>query len=109
MGLFLICRVTGLFPFGSRRDAMLTEKIMSGKFTKNDLFNRLTKECQDLISHLLEVDSTKRYSAKEALKDPWFTNGDQSTIVTPTDMKTVKTVEGADSRVDRVTLHRRNG
>ena len=42
MGLLLIHRVTGLFPFGSRMDAMLTKKIMNGLFARNDSFNRLT-------------------------------------------------------------------
>ena len=105
MGLCLIRRVTGLFPFGSRKDAMLTERIMSGVFTENGSFSHLSKECRDLISHILEVDPMKRYSAEQALQHNWFINGDQSTIVTPTDMETV---EGADSRVDKVALRRRN-
>ena len=80
MGLCLIRRVTGFFPFGSQRDAMLTEKIMNGLFARNDSFNRLTAQCQDLISHILEVDSMKRYSAEEALKHPWFASDYESAI-----------------------------
>ena len=80
MGLLLIHRVTGLFPFGSRMDAMLTEKIMNGLFARNDSFNRLTAQCQDLISHILEVDPMKRYSAEEALNHPWFRSDEESAV-----------------------------
>ena len=80
MGLCLIRRVTGFFPFGSQRDAMLTEKIMNGLFARNDSFNRLTAQCQDLISHILEVDPMKRYSAEEALNHPWFRSDEESAV-----------------------------
>ena len=80
MGLLLIHRVTGFFPFGSQRDAMLTEKIMNGLFARNDSFNRLTTQCQDLISHILEVDPMKRYSAEEALNHPWFRSDEESAV-----------------------------
>ena len=80
MGLLLIRRVTGFFPFGSQRDAMLTEKIMNGLFARNDSFNRLTTQCQDLISHILEVDPMKRYSAEEALNHPWFRSDEESAV-----------------------------
>ena len=104
MGLFLIRRVTGLFPFGSHMDRMLTKRIMSGEFTKNGSLNHLSRDCQDLISHLLEVDPMKRYSAEEALKHPWFASGNQSaTSFIPTDL------ERTDSRLDRVTSCRRSG
>ena len=104
MGLFLIRRVTGFFPFGSQRDAMLTEKIMNGLFARNDSFNRLTTQCQDLISHILEVDSMKRYSAEEALKHPWFASDYESAIsFIPTDL------ERTDPCLDRVASCRRNG
>ena len=43
MGLFLIRRVTGLFPFGSHMDRMLTKRIMSGEFTKNGSLNHLSR------------------------------------------------------------------
>ena len=104
MGLLLIHRVTGLFPFGSRMDALLTKKIMNGLFARNDSFNRLTTQCQDLISHILEVDSMKRYSAEEALKHPWFASDYESaTSFIPTDL------ERTDPCLDRVASCRRNG
>jgi len=37
-------------------------------------WRKRSKEVQDLISKLLEVDPTKRLSAKEALEHPWFQN-----------------------------------
>ena len=96
--------MTGLFPFGSRMDAMLTERIMGGVFARNDSFNHLTTQCQDLISHILEVDSMKRYSAEEALKHPWFASDYESaTSFIPTDL------ERTDPCLDRVASCRRNG
>mgnify|MGYP006980672366 CR=1 FL=1 len=61
MGLLLIHRVTGLFPFGSRMDAMLTEKIMNGLFARNDSFNRLTTQCgSSTLCHQLVSELTTR-------------------------------------------------
>jgi len=37
-------------------------------------WRKRSKELQDLITGLLEVDSEKRLSAKEALAHPWFNN-----------------------------------
>ncbi|KAK8817749.1 hypothetical protein WA538_004466 [Blastocystis sp. DL] len=80
LGVLFYGLVTGFFPFGSQRDAMLTEKIMNGLFARNDSFNRLTTQCQDLISHILEVDPMKRYSAEEALNHPWFRSDEESAV-----------------------------
>ena len=104
MELFLIRRVTGLFPFGSQKDAMLAKRIQNGLFARNNTYRNLSAQCQDLISHLLEVDSKKRYSAEEALQHPWFAGDYESaTCFIPADLNTM------DSSLDRVTSHRRNG
>ena len=104
MGLFLICRVTGLFAFGPRTNDGMKERILSGEFARNDVFNNLTKECQDLISHILEVDPMKRYSAEDALNHPWFRSNHENAINSIS-----MDLERMDSRLDMVASHRRNG
>ena len=72
MKVAVMCRVTDVFAFGSRNDTDMIYRIENGSYIKTGPFSLLSQECQDFIQHLLMVDPLKRYSAEEALNDPWF-------------------------------------
>ena len=80
MGLCLIRRVTGLFPFGPRESGNMKSLIENGLFMWDGPFSRLSWNCRDLICHLLMVDPMKRYSAEEALNHPWFRSDEESAV-----------------------------
>lgn len=39
---------------------------------KGELWNSVTEASRDLIRKMLQLDVTKRYSAKQVLEHPWF-------------------------------------
>ena len=78
--MIVMCRVTGYFAFGSRNDASLRERIMTGRFVDSGRFSTLTEECRHLVSKMLEVNPDERYSAEEALNHGWFTIDKESDV-----------------------------
>ena len=99
----MICRVTGLFAFGSRNDGELMERIKSGSFIRSDQFNRLTKKCQDFIINSLNVNPKKRYSADDALRDEWIWSDENN------DSPIIPNEPGMNYRMEMVSSKRRNG
>lgn len=78
----MMCRVTGYFAFGSRNDARLKERILTGRFVDSGRFSMLTDKCRHLVYKLLQVNPAERYSAEEALNHPWFTSDEENDIPT---------------------------
>jgi calcium-dependent protein kinase len=73
VGVILYMTLVGRAPFDGKDDEEIIYKINSVDYNKNE--PRLVKhspEVRDLVSKLLEKDTEKRYSAKEALNHPWF-------------------------------------
>ena len=73
VGVILYMTLVGRAPFDGKDDEEIIKKINSVDYNKNE--PRLVKhspEVRDLVSKLLEKDTEKRYSAKEALEHPWF-------------------------------------
>ena len=49
-------------------------RITRGEFDMNKpVWKKISKDARDLISHMLVVDPTKRWSASECLTHPWIT------------------------------------
>ena len=49
------------------------EQIMAGKFDyPNEYWANISKNAKDFISHLLVVDTKKRFTAEQALQHPWL-------------------------------------
>ena len=74
VGVILYMTLVGRAPFDGKDDEEIIYKINSVDYNKNE--PRLVKhspEVRDLVSHLLDKNIEKRYSAKEALNHPWFT------------------------------------
>jgi calcium-dependent protein kinase len=73
VGVILYMTLVGRAPFDGKDDEEIIYKINSVDYNKNE--PRLVKhspEVRDLVSKLLDKDTEKRYSAKEALNHPWF-------------------------------------
>ena len=74
VGVILYMTLVGRAPFDGKDDEEIIYRINSVDYNKNE--PRLVKhspEVRDLVSHLLDKNIEKRYSAKEALNHPWFT------------------------------------
>ena len=73
VGVILYMTLVGRAPFDGKDDEEIIYKINSVDYNKNE--PRLVKhssEVRDLVSKLLDKDTEKRYSAREALNHPWF-------------------------------------
>ena len=75
IGVVLFMLITGVPPFDGKNDKDIILSIQKGKYDKNNkkLLN-YSKDVQDLLSKLLEVNVDKRLSSYEALNHPWFKN-----------------------------------
>ena len=72
-GVLLYMMLVGRAPFDGKDDEEIIENIEKGQFNRNHRkLIAASREIQDLVSKLLEVNPTVRLSAAEALKHPWF-------------------------------------
>ena len=73
VGVILYMSLTGVPPFDGETDEDIISRIKIGKYNKNNKrFLEKSPEVKDLVNSLLERDTEKRLSAKEALSHPWF-------------------------------------
>ena len=75
LGVVLFICVAGYPPFYEEHATLsLFEQIKTGTYEFNpNWWKGISAEVKDLISHLLVVDPTKRYTAAEAAAHPWTT------------------------------------
>lgn len=60
-------------PFGGENNDEINDKILYGKYDIiNSPFDKLSKNCMDLLTNLLCSRAYKRLSAEQALNHPWF-------------------------------------
>jgi calcium-dependent protein kinase len=72
-GVILYMLLFGVPPFDAKTDEEILERIKKGKYDNNsERWNRASPEARDLIEKLLEMDVSKRFSAREALLHPFF-------------------------------------
>ena len=65
--------LTGVPPFDGENDEDIINHIKIGKYNQTSKrFLSHSQEVKDLVNSLLERDSEKRLSAKDALSHPWF-------------------------------------
>ncbi len=49
------------------------KRVLEGKYSfEYPSFQNVSIEAKKLINNMLEIDVTKRYSAKQCLQDPWI-------------------------------------
>lgn len=70
LGVLLYVMLTGTFPFRGTSEQDLYAKIQRGYYKQND--PALNKDARRVIARLLEVDSHKRITARDLLKDPFI-------------------------------------
>eukprot|EP00298_Acanthocystis_sp_HF-20_P005417 c15590_g1_i1.p1 GENE.c15590_g1_i1~~c15590_g1_i1.p1 ORF type:complete len:472 (+),score=143.33 c15590_g1_i1:9-1424(+) len=72
-GVVIYTLICGRAPFEADTVPELIQKICKGKVEFfSPFWDSVTSEAKDLISHLLEVDPEKRYTAQQALEHVWF-------------------------------------
>jgi len=71
--VLLYIMLSGYLPFTGDTPDDVYAKIKKGKYSlEQKEWKSVSDEAKDLISKLLVVDYSKRYSAKEALDHEWF-------------------------------------
>jgi calcium-dependent protein kinase len=72
-GVIMYILLVGYPPFGGENDNEILKAVELGKFEfDKQHWDAISSEAKDLISHLLEMDISKRFTALEALGHSWF-------------------------------------
>jgi serine/threonine protein kinase len=78
-GVVLYAMLSGTVPFKAKDMVELHNIISKGEFNE---IEGVSKEVNNLLHGILEVDSKKRFGAEEILGHPWmFTGEDNGTIL----------------------------
>jgi len=73
IGVILYVLLCGFPPFYSKNLKKMYKKIMSAEYDFPDpQWSGISQEAKDLISHLLTVDPTQRYTTKQVLAHPFI-------------------------------------
>ena len=72
VGVMTYLLLTGKLPFNGENPYNLFKEICSAKFEFCEEFNVISDEAKSFIKKLIVLDPAKRYTAAEALKDPWL-------------------------------------
>ena len=81
IGVILYILLGGYPPFIENNQRDLFRKIKAGEYEfHKDYWDNVSKEAKVLISSLLTVDPKRRLSAREALRNPWISQGDDTLI-----------------------------
>jgi calcium-dependent protein kinase len=76
-GVILYILLCGYPPFNGDSDNDIMKAVKKGKFSfPSEDWNTVSKEAKDLITHMLTIDTKKRYSAKDSLAHSWFKKKD---------------------------------
>ncbi|KAJ3390363.1 hypothetical protein HDU92_000518 [Lobulomyces angularis] len=70
LGVVLFAMVTGTLPFNDDYIPRLQQQIINGRYDKSKL-EKFSKNLQDLISSLLQVQKEKRITMAQLLQHPW--------------------------------------
>jgi serine/threonine protein kinase len=80
LGCVLYTLLCGFPPFYDESIQTLTEKVARGQYTfLSPWWDDISKQAQDLVSHLLTVDPDKRYDIKQFLNHPWIRESEEAT------------------------------
>jgi len=72
-GVILYILLCGYPPFNGDNDKIIMDKVAIGKLEFNQAeWQSVSEEAQKCIKKMMEYDPNNRYSAQQALNDPWF-------------------------------------
>jgi len=92
IGVILYMLIVGRAPFDGADDEEILTNIKKGQYNSNHKkLLESSEEVQDLVKNLLQVDVKKRFSAKEALKHPWFKKFKAKSLYSNIDDEQIKT------------------
>ncbi|CAG8529185.1 11134_t:CDS:2 [Paraglomus brasilianum] len=75
LGCVLYTMLCGFPPFYDESIPVLSEKVAKGQYSfLSPWWDGISDAAKDLVSHLLEVDPSKRYTIKEFFEHPWVKN-----------------------------------
>jgi calcium-dependent protein kinase len=73
IGVILYVLLCGFPPFDGENEKEIFAKVLRGQYSFDEPeWKSVSDEAKNLIKRLLDMNPDKRYSAEEALKDPWF-------------------------------------
>ena len=73
LGVIMYLILSSYLPFHGSNQAEVYKAIKSGVFTfEHEEFNTVSASAKDLISRLLTIDKTKRFTCAQALEHVWF-------------------------------------
>lgn len=72
-GVILYILLCGAPPFYGSNEDEIFHRILTGTYSfKHQIWNHISAEGKELVTQLLELDPSKRLSAKEAMEHCWF-------------------------------------
>ena len=82
-GVILYILLCGSPPFYGKNEKEIFSKVLDGNYSFNQkIWSKISKEAKNLVEKLLELNPSKRLSAKEALNHKWFKiNKNQNLII----------------------------
>ena len=73
IGVILYILLVGYPPFKAKNKNELFNKIKTGSYSmEGPGWNRVSNQAKDLVTHMLEYDYNKRYSAEKCLNHVWI-------------------------------------
>ena len=73
LGVLMYTMLSGNLPFYDEAVGEVYNKLMIGAYSfEKPIWNSISSNATDLITKLLEIEPTARYSASEALSHDWF-------------------------------------
>jgi calcium-dependent protein kinase len=73
MGVVLYIMLSGKVPFPGRTEPEIIYNVIKGEFHFDySAFKTISEECKNFIRRCLVREYEKRYSATEAIQDPWI-------------------------------------
>lgn len=73
LGIVMYVMLCGCPPFYGKNNKEILKSIVSGIYTFNlKPFKTCSDEVKDLVSKLLVIDPTKRYTSEQAYHHPWI-------------------------------------
>ena len=84
-GVILFILLSGTPPFNGKNDKIIMENVAKGTYSFSaEEWKNISTLAKDFIKKMLELDPLKRYSAEQALNDPWMKKyADQNEIDIP--------------------------